>query len=101
MENILLYFFSTIPQVLAAIIALIFVFVTLKLQELDKLIDIQCMNFAEILGSNVTYSINWQRLQSSGLFMSNYRAKYFIGISNIMEAICAEREKDNKHAVEQ
>jgi hypothetical protein len=101
MENTLLYFYSTIPQVLAAIIALVFVFVIFKLQDFDKIINIQCTNFARTLGNNVTSITNWQDLGTGGTFMSNYLAKYFKGISELMDKICSERENDNKHAVEQ
>ena len=97
MENTLLYFFSTIPQVLAAIIALVFIFVLFKLQSFEKPIDALCQKFAAILGNNVTDSTEWQRLGSGGKFMTNYTAKYFTGISKIMRTICTERAADKKH----
>ena len=100
MENTLLYFYSTIPQVLAAIIALVFVFVIFKLQDFDKIINIQCSNFARTLGNNVSSGTNWQDLGTGGSFMTNYLAKYFVGISELMDKICSEREKDNKYVVE-
>jgi len=99
MENALLYFYSTIPQVLAAIIALVFIFVLFKLQSFEKAIDALCHDFAAILGNNVTAVTNWQRIQSGGKFMTNYKAKYFTGIAKIMRAICTERKSDNEHAV--
>lgn len=100
MENTLFYFYSTIPQVLAAIIALVFVFVIFKLQEFDKIIDIQCKDFAGTLGNNVSLSTNWQDLGTGKSFMTNYLTKYFGGITLLMDKICNEREEDNKKAVE-
>lgn len=102
MENTLLYFYSTIPQVLAAIIALIFVFVSFKLQDFDKMAEIQSSNFAKILGNNVKPSIfrNWQDLGSSIPFMTSFKLKYFKNISTLMNKICDEREKDDKIEVE-
>ena len=100
MENSLLYFFSTIPQVLAAVIALVFVFVLFRLQSLDKVLDALSTDFAAILGNNVTQGDNWQRLGSAGKFMRNYKSKYFEEISTLMDKICNERKRDNKNAVE-
>lgn len=100
MENALLYFFSTIAQVLAAVIALVFVFIIFKFQDFDKAIDVLCKDFASILGNNVTNGFNWQRLGTSGEFMTNYKSKYFTGMSNIMDKICNERDVDNKEAVD-
>lgn len=99
MENTLLYFYSTIPQVLAAIIAFVFIFVLFRFQSFEKAIDALCYDFSAKLGNNVTDAVNWQRLGFSIKFMKNYKAKYFTGISKIMRTICIERKDDNKNAV--
>lgn len=98
MENVILYFFSTIPQILAAIIALVFIFVLYKLQSSEKIIDALCNEFELILGNNVTLGFSWQRLGSSVKFMRNHKAKNFNCISKIMLSIFEEHisEKDNK-----
>ncbi|PKP32077.1 MAG: hypothetical protein CVT99_06310 [Bacteroidetes bacterium HGW-Bacteroidetes-16] len=96
MENSILYFFSTIPQVFAAIIALVFVFVFFKLQGFDKSLDVVCTDFAGVLGSNVSQIFSWQRLGSGSTFMTNYKAKYFSNISEVMIKVCSERESDKE-----
>ena len=93
MENEMLYFFSTIPQILAAIIALVFVF--LKLQNIDKSISVICRGFAGILGRNV-FPFNWQDLGSGYIFMGKYKSQDFNNISSIMFTTRKERENDNK-----
>lgn len=90
MENILLYFFSTIPQVLSALLAFVFIFVMFKMSEFEKVIDIYCSNFAEVLGNGP----NWQKLSEGSKFMSNYKSKYYKGISKIMlENYDAKKDK--------
>ena len=94
----MLYFFSTLPQILAAIIALVFIFVFFKLQNIDKEIAVICRSFASTLGNNATPIRNWQDLGSGRLFMDKYLSQDFNNISALMFATCVERETDNKDA---
>ncbi len=98
MENELLYFFSTLPQILAAIVALVFIFVFFKLQNIDKETAVICRSFASTLGNNATTIRNWQDLGSGRLFMDKYLSQNFNNISALMFATCDEREIDNKDA---
>ena len=100
MESELLYFFSTMPQIISAIVALVFVFVFFKLQSINKEINVLCRKFTAILGNNATLPRNWQDLGSGPEFMNNYLSENFKDISAIMYRICEEREKDNKNATD-
>jgi len=100
MENELFYFFSTLAQVLAAIIALVFVFILFKLQNFDKEIAAFCRSFASTLGSNVTSSRTWQNIGSGSLFMDKFLSQDFYDISSLMHTVCNERENDNKNLVQ-
>jgi len=58
MEQIIYYTFSTIPQVLGAIIALLGVFVIFKIQHNHKILDGQTKYFYEIIKENKFLKLN-------------------------------------------
>lgn len=85
MENTLLYFYSTIPQVLAAIIALVIVLVFFKLQQFDKGDENLCSFFIHTFRNEDYYNSILARN-----FVVRYESKYFVQITDVMDEICMD-----------
>ncbi|MDD4000818.1 MAG: hypothetical protein PHX62_08025 [Bacilli bacterium] len=95
MDDPLLYFYSTIPQIIAAIIAFIFVFVIFKLQDYDKIKQVKCFNFNDELGTYLSSFSNKKKcsgdlLHSIRSLHTQYSIGYFKDISDLMAKICEE-----------
>lgn len=94
MDDPLLYFYSTIPQIIAAIIAFIFVFVIFKLQDYDKIKQVKCASFLEEL----TRYLSIHKASVFGLcnLQTNYQVGYYKDISDQMTEICKELHNKEK-----
>lgn len=94
MDASLLYFYSTIPQIVAAIIAFIFIFVIFKLQDYDKSKQVKCSNFLEELTQYIRYNkiLSFDFSKTKDL-QTIFQIGYLKEITGLMTDICEDIRK--------
>lgn len=97
MDSSLLYFYSTIPQIVAAIIAFIFVFVIFKLQDYDKYKQVQCSNFLERITQYIRYnkSLSFDFSKKNEL-QTKYQIGYLKDVTGLMTDLCDDIRNINE-----